>query len=64
MIHPLVLWRAQTNQTQLAAAKAMKVSLPTWKHWESGVSFPKVERMAKLTKLTGVTRAQLEAARG
>jgi len=42
----------------------MKVSLPTWKHWESGVSLPKVERMAKLTKLTGVTRKQLEAARG
>jgi hypothetical protein len=48
----------------MEAAKKMKVSLPTWKVWEGGVSLPNDERMVRLQKLTGVTRKQLEAARG
>lgn len=42
----------------------MKVSLATWKTWEQGAGFPSDDNMAKLTKLTGVTRQQLETARG
>jgi ribosome-binding protein aMBF1 (putative translation factor) len=48
----------------MEAAKKMKVSLPTWKVWENGVSLPNDEHMSRLQKVTGVTRTQLEAARG
>ena len=62
--HPLKIWRKQKKLSQMAAAKAMKVSLTTWKTWEESAGLPNEERMARLHKLTGITKAQLEQARG
>lgn len=64
MKHPLVQWRMDNKQTQRSAARAMDVSVNTWKGYEWGVTINlNSERMARLTALTGVTRAQLEKAR-
>jgi transcriptional regulator with XRE-family HTH domain len=63
MIHPLVQWRMNKNQTQRSAAMAMHVSIDTWQKYERGLSMPNPERMARLHRLTGITRQQLEKAR-
>jgi len=64
MEHPLVQWRQKEKQTQRSAARAMDVSVNTWKKYEWGVTIMlNPTRMTRLTKLTGVTRAQLEEAR-
>ena len=64
MTNPLKVWRTKAHVTQMGAAKSMKTSLASWKTWENGAGFPSEDNMAKLTKLTGVTRSQLETARG
>lgn len=61
--HPLKTWRNSKGLSQMAAAKAMKVSLTTWKTWEESAGLPNEERMARLHKITGVTHQQLEKAR-
>jgi DNA-binding transcriptional regulator YiaG len=47
----------------MAMARSLKVALVTIQFWERGLSMPSPERMGRLTKLTGITRKQLEQAR-
>lgn len=64
MQHPLVQWRMDTKTTQRTAARSMDVSVYTWQKYEGGLTVMlNPERAARLYKLTGVTRAQLEKAR-
>ena len=64
MKHPLVQWRMDTKTTQRTAAREMDVSIYTWQKYEGGVTVMlNPERAARLQRLTGVSRAQLEEAR-
>lgn len=46
--------RINANLTQKEAAKALKVSLSTYKNWENGITYPKQPAIEKICELYGM----------
>jgi transcriptional regulator with XRE-family HTH domain len=45
-------WRKKAGLTQAQACVKVKVTGPTWCHWENGIKEPKLDRAEDLEKLT------------
>ena len=51
---PLKRWRTETQLSAEDAARQVRVSLPTWSRWETGMRRVPAERVSDVVRITGL----------